>query len=401
MPLSEETVRALYPLNLNSEKRIKKFFDKIGVDPAGTKVMTPKFQFKTFVIKNLDNRGAAILKQDILSIGGEAAISGRVLWFDMGENDVYIAGTVKHLKLLAQKMKKQPYRLKELGEELEKQLNAESDYSVFGEKFGAKSYPLVMGILNLTPDSFYDGGKYANLDLAVKRVEEMIEEGADIIDLGGESTRPGSKRVDAEEELKRVLPVLREIKKRFDISVSIDTYKSEVAKACLEEGADMINDISFGTMDKNMFKVVAEGKCFYVGMHIKGTPENMQKNPEYKDCVFEIREFLRKRSDIAVENGILREKIIVDPGIGFGKKDEHNLEILRNIPAFSSLGFPVLIGVSRKSMFGRLLGLKEKDRLAPSLAVAVYTTLQNVFILRVHDVFETKNAVKITRILSE
>ncbi len=399
--MSREVERAIYPLNLNNPDRIKRFFEKIGVDPAGIRVMTPKFQFKTFVIKNLDNRAAAIIKQDILSIGGEAAISGKVLWFEMGQNDVFISGTLKHLKLLAEKMKKQPYNLKVIGEELERQILYKFDYSNLLLKLKSKSYPLIMGILNTTPDSFFDGGKYNNVDLALKRAEEMIEEGAEILDIGGESTRPGSKRVDAKDELQRVLPVLKEIKKRHSIPVSIDTYKSEVAKECLKEGADLINDISFGTMDKKMFETVAEYNCPYIGMHIKGTPENMQKNPEYKDCVFEIRQFLRERSEMAIKSGMKKENIIVDPGIGFGKKDEHNLEILRNIEAFSSLGFPVLIGASRKSMFGRLLGLDVDKRLSPSIAVVVYTTLQNVFILRVHDVFETKKAVEITKLLSE
>ncbi len=401
MQLSEEKVRAVYPLNLKSPDRIKRFFDKIGVDPAGTQVMTPKFLFKTFIIKNLDNRAAAIIKQDILSIGGEAAISGRVLRFEMGYNDIYISGTHKHLKLLAEKLKKQPYKLKDIGEELERQLSLTNNYSYLLEKLNAKSYPLVMGILNLTPDSFYDGGKFNKLDTALKRVEEMIEQGADIIDIGGESTRPGSRRVDANEELKRVLPVLKEIKKRFKIAVSIDTYKSKVAEECLKEGADIINDISFGTMDKNMFETVADFDCFYIGMHIKGDPENMQKNPQYEDCVYEIREFLKERSEKAIEEGVKRESMIIDPGIGFGKNDEHNLEILRNIEAFSSLGYPILIGASRKSMFGRLLGLETRDRLAPSIAVAVYTALQGVHILRVHDVFETKKAIEIAKLLSE
>lgn len=399
--MSEGKIRAIYPLNLDSATTIKKAFEKIEVDPAGIRIMVPKFSFKTFVIKNLDNRAAAIVKQDILSIGGEAAISGKVLWFEQGENDIYIAGTEKQLKFLAEKMKKQPYRLKEIGEELERQLSSKSDYSSILNRFGLKNYPLVMGILNLTPDSFYDGGRHNGLDKAIQRVEEMIEHGADIIDIGGESTRPGSERVNEEEELKRVLPVLREIKKRFNIPVSVDTYKSKVAEECLKEGADIVNDISFGTMDEKMFETVANFNPVYIGMHIKGTPEHMQKNPVYEDCIFEIREFLKKRSELAVKKGVKKENIIVDPGIGFGKNDEHNLEILRNIEAFSSLDFPVLIGASRKSMFGRLLNLEAEQRLAPSIAVAVYVALQGAFIVRVHDVFETVNALKIVKFLSE
>ncbi len=398
--MSEVKKRAIYPLNLDSATKIEKAFKKIDVDPAGIEIMVPKFSFKTFVIKNLDNRAAAIVKQDILSIGGEAAISGKVLWFEQGENDIYIAGTEKHLKLLAEKMKKQPFKLKEIGIELERQLK-KSDYSSLSSLLGLKYSPAVMGILNITPDSFYDGGKNFSVKDAVKNAEKMIEEGAAILDIGGESTRPGAKRVSSEEEIERVLPVLKEIKRNFDIPISIDTYKSEVARICLENGANIINDISFGTFDDKMFETVASYNAVYIGMHIKGTPETMQQNPHYLDCVFEIREFLRQRAEKAEEQGIDRDKIIIDPGIGFGKKDEHNLEILRNIQAFSSLGFPVLIGASRKSMFGRLLNLKTKQRLAPSLAVAVYAALQGVFMVRVHDVFETVNAIRIVNFLSE
>jgi len=361
--------------------------------------MRDKFDFLTFKIKNLDNRAAAILKQDFLSIGGEAAVSGKVQWFETGENDAYLAGTKKHFIKLIKKLKSQPFKLKEVGLQLEEYVNGlEEDQTVFG-KWKAKDTPLIMGILNVTPDSFFDGGKYDNIKNALSSVEKMVESGVNIIDIGGESTRPGAKSVSVKEELDRVIPVIKEIKKITDVMISVDTFKSEVAHAALNEGAAIVNDISFGTFDKNMFETVAKNNGFYVGMHILGTPKTMQQNPVYNDVVFEIREFLRIQAEKAMDKGIKRENIVIDPGIGFGKTDKHNLEILRNTKAFASLGFPVLIGASRKSLMGRLLNLEVEERLSPSIAIASYCALNNVAVLRVHDVFETVFAVKMINCL--
>ncbi|WP_461831657.1 dihydropteroate synthase [Aquifex sp.] len=257
----------------------------------------------------------------------------------------------------------------------------------------------VMGVLNVTPDSFSDGGLYIKPSDAIKRAVQMAEEGAEIIDIGGESTRPGSVRISAEEELKRVLPVLREIRKELpDIWISIDTYKSEVAKACLEEGADIINDISGGTFDENMFKVVSQYRCPYVINHIKGRPETWKKEPIiYDDVVGEIINFFRERVKKLKDTGYKEEeKIILDPGIGFGKLPEHNVEILKRFSEFKILGKILMVGVSRKSFIGLILEgflnkkTEPKERLFGSLGALAPAVLGGANIVRVHDVKETK-----------
>lgn len=252
---------------------------------------------------------------------------------------------------------------------------------------------LVMGIINVTPDSFYANSRVSETDL-LKKVEEMIEAGVAIIDVGGESTRPGAEPVPLDEELRRVVPAVNVIKKHFSIPVSVDTYKAEVAKAALEHGADMVNDISALRFDQRMVDVVAHYDCPVVLMHMKGEPRTMQLNPEYGDVVREIVEFLRERIAFAQAHGI--RKIIVDPGIGFGKKLEHNLQILAKLDEFKVLGYPLLVGASRKSMIGALLGnVPPEARLNGTLAVTAYCVLKGVDIVRVHDVRENVEVVKV------
>ncbi len=261
--------------------------------------------------------------------------------------------------------------------------------------------PLVMGIVNVTPDSFFDGGRYNRKDAAVAHGIKLAEEGADILDIGGESTRPGAEPVSLDEELERVIPVIESLKKETHLPISVDTFKSDVAKSAISAGADIVNDISFGTFDDKMFSTVAAGKAAYVGMHIQGTPRDMQKDPSYGDVVLEVREFLEKQAAFAVNAGIAADKIVIDPGIGFGKNDAHNLSILKGLNTLVKTGYPILIGASRKSMIGRLLGLSPEERLAPGLAIALYAAEKGASILRVHDVFETKQAISMWKLLSE
>jgi dihydropteroate synthase len=248
----------------------------------------------------------------------------------------------------------------------------------------------LMGILNVTPDSFSDGGKFFKVEDAVRRGIKMAEEGADIIDVGGESTRPGSDPITIEEELPRVIPVIEALSKEIDIIVSIDTYKSEVAKKALEAGAEMINDISALRFDPKMKEIVAEYKVPVVLMHIKGTPKNMQENPYYEDVIKEIIEYLRESIQLAKDAGIREENIIIDPGIGFGKRLEDNLIILKNLKKFSILNCPILVGPSRKSFIGRILDLPVEERLEGSLAALVVAIMNGANIVRVHDVKESK-----------
>lgn len=248
--------------------------------------------------------------------------------------------------------------------------------------------PVVMGILNITPDSFSDSGKYFKKDTAVEHALEMAENGADIIDIGGESTRPGAEPVSDEEELKRILPVIGEIVSKTNVPVSIDTYKSEIAEKALEAGAVIVNDISALRHSSDMAGIIAKHDAFVVLMHMLGEPKMMQKNPVYNNVVTEIYDFLDERCEFAVKHGIKNNRIIVDPGIGFGKTIEHNLEIIRNIDKFSELGYPVLVGVSRKSFIGKITGAPIEKRLLGTAAVTAYCLSKGISIHRVHDVKE-------------
>ena len=248
----------------------------------------------------------------------------------------------------------------------------------------------IMGILNVTPDSFSDGGNYFKLEDAVKQGIKMAEEGADIIDVGGESTRPGSNPITIEEELSRVIPVIESLSKQIDVPISIDTYKAKAAQEALDAGAQMINDISALRFDPEMKKIVAEYKAPIVLMHIQGTPRNMQENPWYKDVIDEIAGYFIESIKIALDAGIARDKIIIDPGIGFGKRLEDNLNILKNLKNFSILNSPILIGCSRKSFIGKILDLPVEERLEGSLAAMAVAIMNGANIVRVHEVKESK-----------
>ncbi len=255
---------------------------------------------------------------------------------------------------------------------------------------------LVMGILNVTPDSFSDAGLYIKAKDAVKRALQLEEEGADIIDIGGESTRPYSKPVSIDEELERVIPVIRKLVKRLKIPISIDTYKSEVARCAIEEGASLVNDISALREDKKFVEVVKGYNVPVVLMHMKGSPQNMQDNPRYKDVVFEIIGFLRKRIEFLKSQGIKEDRIIIDPGIGFGKTIAHNLEILNRLDEFKVLKRPILIGTSRKSFIGKVLGLDVDKRLFGTAATVAVSIMKGAHIVRVHDVQAMREVSRIT-----
>jgi len=254
---------------------------------------------------------------------------------------------------------------------------------------------LIMGIINVTPDSFYDGGRRTEPAKAIADALAMVASGADIIDVGGESTRPGARAVTEAEELARVLPVVRGIRRESSVPISIDTYKASVARAALCEGADIVNDVSALRFDSQMAAVVAAEKAPVVLMHMQGTPRTMQQEPRYGDVVREVRDFLAGRLYEAMDAGIDRDGIILDPGIGFGKTIEHNLQLLRALPMLAALGQPLLVGVSRKTFIGKILDAPPDQRLEGSLAAGVAASLAGANILRVHDVAETCKAVKI------
>lgn len=255
--------------------------------------------------------------------------------------------------------------------------------------------PLIMGILNVTPDSFSDGGRFMDFGVAVEHACRMAEAGADIIDVGGESSRPGSERVPLEEEIRRVIPVIGELAGRVECPISVDTMKAEVARQALEAGASIVNDISAGRWDPEMLSVVAESGAGMVLMHMQGEPRTMQQNPQYKDVVAEVVEFLAGRMAECEKAGIDPVRLAVDPGIGFGKTLEHNLQLLAALPRLRELGRPVVVGASRKSMIGMLTGREVNERLAGSLAVAAYALMRGAHVLRVHDVAQTRDVISV------
>ncbi len=261
------------------------------------------------------------------------------------------------------------------------------------------SRPLVMGIVNVTPDSFSDGGKFINPEDAVRQAELLINDGADIIDVGGESTRPGAQKVGIDEEMDRVIPVIEKIKEEFPVLVSVDTYKDRVARAAvLEAGADIVNDISGLRFTDQMVTTIAELDVPVILMHIKGTPDNMQKDPIYQDVISEIKQYFRDRINFVFAKGIKKEKIIIDPGIGFGKRFEDNVEIIRRLAEFKQFDCPILMGLSRKTFLGTITGEKIPiDREAETITANIVSILNGASIIRVHNV---KNAVKSLKILS-
>ena len=253
----------------------------------------------------------------------------------------------------------------------------------------------LMGVLNVTPNSFYDGGRRETPEQAIADGVDMAAAGADIIDVGGESTRPGALPVPEEEELERVLPVIQGLRRAVSVPISIDTYKANVARAALDAGADIVNDISALRFDGAMAALVAKENVPVVLMHMQGTPQTMQADPRYSDLLKEVKDFLREQIRFAEQSGIAPEKIVVDPGIGFGKKIEHNLQLLNHLSELATLGYPLLVGASRKAFIGRILDVAPEARMEGSLAAAVAAVLAGADIIRAHDVRETRRAMDV------
>jgi dihydropteroate synthase len=260
--------------------------------------------------------------------------------------------------------------------------------------FAKRNRPIVMGILNATPDSFSDGGKFRSPKDAIAQAERMLADGVDLIDIGGESTRPGAEPVGLQEELDRVLPVIEALKD-CGVPLSIDTYKSETMRQALHAGVDCVNDIWALRQTGAVDAVLESQNCGIVLMHMQRDPLTMQFNPEYTNVIAEVKQFLKDQADLLISSGIANDRIAIDPGFGFGKSLEHNLNMLTNFAEFSSLGFPVLAGISRKSMIGKITGKDTNDRVAPSIAAAIMAADRGAAIVRVHDVAETVDALKL------
>lgn len=386
-------------LKINSEKEAIEELIKLNVDPGGIELMAPKMLGTCIKLNSVSLKSAHIIKQEMLALGGDCALPRSAMEFKENTMDIIIIGTLKQYRLLSKKLKSQPFGLKEIGDKLlEVVENYYKEPKVIKTDKVTLDFskgPLIMGILNVTPDSFYDGGKYYEKDLAIKRGLELVDEGADIIDIGGESTRPGSQQIQEDEELRRVIPVIEELSKRISVPISIDTYKSGVARRAIEAGAVIVNDISGLQFDEKMVEVVAEKRVPVVIMHIKGTPANMQINPHYDDVIHELLGYFGERINFALSNGVPEDNIIIDPGIGFGKRLEDNLSIIKNLSSFRIFNKPILIGVSRKSFIGKILELPPEDRLEGTITAVLYSIINGAKIVRVHDVKEIKRCIKV------
>ena len=272
--------------------------------------------------------------------------------------------------------------------------------SLITEQLIAGTMPVIMGILNVTPDSFSDGGEFDHVDAAVARALEMQAQGASMIDIGGESTRPGAQPVDAAQEIERVVPVTAAIRQQSEIPISIDTSKPEVMKAAVQAGANLVNDVN-ALQAEGAVECCAELAVPVCLMHMQGEPRTMQQNPEYKDVVIDVRDFLLERAQACIDAGIAQNQILLDPGFGFGKTLAHNLQLLSRLNEFCELDFPVLVGVSRKSMFGAILDRPVDERVIGSVAAAVIAYGKDARWFRVHDVVETSDALKICAVLDQ
>ena len=253
----------------------------------------------------------------------------------------------------------------------------------------------IMGIINVTPDSFSDGGKYANVEAAVMRAKQMVADGADIIDIGGESSRPGAEPISANEECRRVVPVVQALAEQFQIPISVDTYKAEVAYEALSAGACVINDITALHGDPNMCQILADAQAGVILMHMQGVPATMQKAPTYQNVVVEVHAWLTEVASQAVDRGIDSSRIMIDPGIGFGKTFDHNLEILHNLIQFRGIGYPLLVGVSRKKFIGQILDLPVHQREEGTAATVAWSIINGANVVRVHDVAKMKQVVQV------
>ncbi|WP_418792502.1 dihydropteroate synthase [Phosphitispora sp. TUW77] len=382
-------------IKIDCIEKAKRELSLIGADVSGVNIMSAKAIHRVIRVENVPIKAAIMLKQEMLSKGGEAAVSWGVGNLSVDATDVLLMGTAKQFNELNKKLKAQPFGLSKLADVLRGTLNNLEGNKCKGLICRGHCLPLgertiIMGILNITPDSFSDGGSFFDLDTAVEHAREMVELGADIIDIGGESTRPKAEPVPLDVELERVIPLVKRLVQGIDVPVSVDTYKAEVARQALEEGAHIINDVWGLRADPDMAGVVARYEDVpLILMH-------NQKGAEYGIMMDDILGALLESIDMAIRAGVREENIVVDPGIGFGKNTDQNLEVMNRLWEFKTLGYPVLLGTSRKSMIGNILNLPVTERVEGTAATVAFGIAQGVDIVRVHDIKEMARVVKMT-----
>ncbi len=372
----------------------------IRCDPLDTERLAAKMLGRCIKLTGVPCSVANILKQQMLLLGGDAALARESAACAMPQTNVLLIGTHRQLRQLCTRLVTQPAELHLLGEELRLLLRHLDTPATFLDGFGCRldlTRPRIMGILNVTPDSFSDGGRFSSVERALEHGRSMAEEGADLIDVGGESTRPGAPVVSVQEEIDRVVPVIEALVRDIGLPVSVDTSKSRVARAAVTAGAAFINDISGLQFDPQMAAVAAESGAGLFLMHTRGRPAEMQADTRYGDLVGEILDYLQQGIDLACAAGVTLERIAVDPGIGFAKSAEGNLELLRRLPELLCLGRPVLLGTSRKGFIGKVLNQPHpQDRLFGTLATVALGVERGAKMFRVHDVRAAVEAARLS-----
>ncbi|HDN81011.1 MAG TPA: dihydropteroate synthase [Chloroflexi bacterium] len=384
---------------------------KLDADPKGIETMAPKGMLRAIKLEGVDRNAANIIKREMLSQGGDAALASDAYFGTQETTDLIILGTLHHCQQLIANLRRQPLEsLQAIAREVEEAIKRYEGQTLGVMQIGGKTFEwdkrtYVMGIINVTPDSFSGDGLAGDVERALAQAMRFVEEGADILDIGGESTRPGSAPISEDEELRRVMPVLERLAGQVDVPISIDTYKARVAREALEAGASLVNDVWGLRMDPEMAEVVAEYEVPVVVMHNRSRPKNAVQEErlggryvgiEYEDLMADIIRELRYSIDIALKAGVEWEKIIVDPGIGFGKTVEQNLEILRRLGELKVLGRPILLGSSRKSVIGYVLDLPPQERMEGTAATVALGIAKGANIVRVHDVKEMVRVARMT-----
>lgn len=398
-------------ISLDTQDKIRAEMEKIGADARGIAIMTRKASFRAVKLEGLNFAAANIIKQEMLSKGGEAVTSRLVYSKKETESDVLLLGTLRHYRDLLKKLRMQPFKsLVAIASEVEQALaryagDELQPLTIAGKTFNWGERTYVMGVLNVTPDSFSGDGTGDDIEGALDQAWRMIEEGADIIDVGGESTRPGSEPVSSEDELRRVIPVIERLAQSTDVPISIDTYKAKVAEEALAAGAHLVNDVWGLRMDPPLGGLVARHQVPVVLMHNRSRPKDAVQTErlggrylgvEYEDLMADIIRELRESIALALEAGIEREKIIVDPGIGFGKTVEQNLQVMAELAELKVLGRPILLGPSRKSFIGYTLDLSAGERIEGTAAAVAIGIANGADIVRVHDVKEMVRVARMT-----
>ena len=370
----------------------------IGVHQASIETFMNKSAILPLKVLKVRTPAANIIKQEMLACGGDCAIHAGCVVCAQDHSDILLLGTKKHYRLLLQKMAMMPYfGLPKIKEELQSFLeNAPLKTILADNRVLEYDHVVVMGILNITPDSFYADSRVRGIDEVINRAGQMLRDGAEILDIGGESTRPGSDSINPQEEIARIVPVVEALRKEYPQSIlSIDTYHAETAEATLASGADIINDISAMEYDEKMIDVVVKNNAPVILMHMRGTPKNMLQNTEYGNVVEEVSKYLKERAEMLRGHNFPKEKIILDPGIGFAKNVDQNLKLMQGLSEMTGSDYPVLLAASRKSTIGKVLGdIPPEARLAGTIATSCQAVYAGANMVRVHDVKENIQAIR-------